>query len=78
MKNTVETVPDSALMHRVEVLADRTHKSKSDVLNSALRSGLDWQEDFVDRVMQGIEAADRGDFAPSEEIDRVFNKYRPA
>lgn len=70
--------PDPSLLHRVEALADRTHQSKNDILNNALRSGLDWQEDFVNRVQQGIEAADRGDFATPEEVERVFNKYRTA
>lgn len=77
-KRIVQPAADPTLMRRVEALADRMHKNRADVFNDVLRSGLDWEEDFVDRVQQGIEAADRGEFATPEEIDRVFDKYRPA
>ena len=32
-----------------------------------------WQEELI---RQGIEAADRGDFASDEDIEHVFSKYR--
>ncbi|MDP6691217.1 MAG: ribbon-helix-helix protein, CopG family [Alphaproteobacteria bacterium] len=77
-KDTNQLVADPNLMRRVDALANRTRKSKADIFNDALRNGLDWEEDFVDRIQQGVEAADRGEFAAAEDVDRVFNKYRPA
>jgi predicted transcriptional regulator len=76
--DTREFVADPGLLRRIEALADRTHQDKAEIFNDALRNGLDWQEDFVDRIQKGVEAADRGDFASQGEVDRVFNKYRPA
>ncbi len=68
---------DPGLLRRIEALMARTQMSRDEIVNEALRGYLDWQEDFVRRVQDGIEAADRGDFASRDEVDRVFNKYRP-
>lgn len=76
-KNAHQTAADPRLLRRVDALADRMQKDKTEVLNDVLRCGLDWGEDFVERVRLGIDAADRGDFATPEEVDRVFNKYQP-
>jgi predicted transcriptional regulator len=67
---------DPALLRRVEALTARTQMSRDEIVNEALRGYLDWQEDFVRRVQDGIDAADRGDFASEEDVERVFNKYR--
>lgn len=69
--------PDPGLAHRVDALASQTHQSQNKILNEAVRGYLDWQETFIGRVQQGIDAADRGDFASEDEVNRVFNKYRP-
>jgi predicted transcriptional regulator len=68
---------DPALLRRLEALMARTQMSRDEIVNEALRGYLDWQEDFVRRVQEGIEAADRGEFASEEDVERVFNKYRP-
>lgn len=66
------------LMARVDALAARTTMTREDIIREALEHGhsLDWQEEFLRRVQEGIAAADRGDFASPEEVDRVLNKYR--
>lgn len=69
---------DPGLGQRLDALASRTGQSKEEILQDALRGHLDWQEEFERRVQQGMEAADRGDFATADEVNRVFNKYRPA
>ena len=33
--------------------------------------------EMIIKVLQGIAAADRDDFASTDEVNRVFNKYRP-
>lgn len=37
---------------------------------------LVWQEKWIAGVREGIEDADRGDFASEEEILAVLNRYR--
>ena len=76
------TVPEdftlpSSLRARVETIAAKSGQSPSDVIADALEHGhsLDWQEYFVEHVLAGIEAADRGDFASPAEIEALRNKY---
>lgn len=79
------TVPEdftlpSSLRTRVETIAAKSGQSPSDVIADALENGhsLDWQEHFVDQVLAGIAAADRGEFATQAEIDQVLNRFRPS
>ena len=67
------------LMARVDALAARTTMTREEIIREALENGrsLAWQEEFVRRVEEGKAAADRGDFASPEEIERVLDKYRP-
>ncbi len=73
--NTLDADPE--LIRRVEALVAETRRSREEIINDALRSYLDWHEDFVRSVSEGLEAADRGDFASPEEVERVLDKYRP-
>jgi predicted transcriptional regulator len=72
-------IPDD-LQARVDEIARRSGQSASQVVADALGKGhsLEWQEQFLDKVSAGVEAADRGDFASNDEIAQVLNKYRPA
>ena len=72
-------IPDD-LQARVDTIARRSGLSPSQVISDALANGysLEWQEHFLDKVVAGVDAADRGDFANDADIARVLNKYRPA
>lgn len=67
------------LMARVDALAARTTMTREEIIREALENGrsLAWQEEFLRRVEEGKAAADRGDFASPEEVERVLGKYRP-
>ena len=69
---------DPELLARLDALAARTRQSRARIVADALEGYLDWQEDFAARVQDGLAAAERGDFADAEEVERVFGKYRPA
>jgi len=66
------------LRARLDAVAARSGLSLSEVVADALENGhsLEWQEQFLDKVARGIDAADRGEFASADEIERVRNKYR--
>jgi predicted transcriptional regulator len=68
------------VQRRVAAIARRTGLSESEVVTEALEHGhsLDWQEQFAAKVAQGIEAADRGEFASRTDIERIRSKYRPS
>ena len=65
---------------RVAAIAQRSNLSASQVITDALQNGysLEWQEQFLDQVAAGADAADKGGFADADEFDRVVGKYRPA
>jgi predicted transcriptional regulator len=77
---TIELKITPELQARIDAIAARSSLSTSEVIADALENGhsLEWQERFLDKVKAGIEAADRGEFASREDIDRVLNKYRPS
>jgi predicted transcriptional regulator len=68
------------LKARVDAIAARSNLSPSEVIADALQNGhsLEWQEHFLDKVAQGIDAANRDDFASAGEMAQVVNKYRPS
>ncbi|BDA82619.1 hypothetical protein Sa4125_01610 [Aureimonas sp. SA4125] len=68
------------LRARVDAIAARSARSFAEVIEDALQNGhsLQWQGHFLDKVAEGIAAADRGDFASPDEVQRVLNKFRPA
>ena len=78
MKIEVEITPE--LQNRVAAIATRLGKTSADVIADALEYGhsIAWQEQFFEAVSEGVAAANRGEFATSDELERVRNKYRPA
>ncbi|HEY4249965.1 MAG TPA: hypothetical protein VGM87_02130 [Roseomonas sp.] len=66
------------LQARVDAIAARSSLSPSEVIADALQNGrsLEWQERFLDKVAEGLRAAERGEFATSDDVARVANKYR--
>lgn len=68
------------LSRRIDALAARSSLTRGQIIEEALSHGrsLAWHEKWVAGVQDGIEAADRGDFATDEEIAAVLNKYSQA
>ncbi|CAN7563237.1 CopG family ribbon-helix-helix protein [Pararhizobium sp. LjRoot238] len=65
------------LSRRIDMLAARSTLTRERIIEDALSHGrsLAWQEKWIEGVQEGIEAADRGDFATADEIAAVLNKY---
>ena len=76
-KTVMHLQTDLGLGRRLDAFASRTRQSKEEIIEDALQGYLDMQEEFEILIKQGIEAADRGEFATEDEVSRVFNKYRP-
>lgn len=76
MSSKVDLAPD--LSERVVALAARRGTSQDEILRDALEHGrsLDWQEEWLRRVEQGVAAADAGDFLDDAEMSALFAKYR--
>ncbi|GEC17699.1 transcriptional regulator [Nitrobacter winogradskyi] len=78
MENNFEISED--LNRRIDMLTARSTLTREQIIEDALSRGrsLAWQEKWVAGVLEGIEAADKGDFATEEEIASVLNKYGQA
>jgi predicted transcriptional regulator len=68
------------LDRRIDTLTKRSTLTRSQIIEDALSHGrsLGWQEKWIAGVEEGLQAADRGDFASEEEIAAVLNKYNQA
>lgn len=78
MGNNPEISED--LNRRIDMLTARSTLTREQIIEDALSHGrsLAWHEKWVAGVQEGIEAADKGDFATEEEIASVLNKYGQA
>lgn len=78
MENTIDISDD--LSRRIEQLAERSTLTREQIIEDALAHGrsLAWQEKWIDGVQQGLDEADRSEFASDEEIAAVLSKYGEA
>ena len=71
--STFRTEKDT--INRLDRLASSMGRSRNWVLNEAITSYLSYNEWFVEKVREGMEAANRGEFASDAEVDALFRKY---
>ncbi len=78
MSDQVTISPE--LSQRIAAIAERTGLTSTEIIADALENGhsLEWQERFLAKVAAGIAAADSGDFATPEDVERIRRKYRPS
>lgn len=71
-----DIIPDD-LNRRIDSLVARTSLTRAQIIEDALAHGrsLAWQEKWIAGVQEGIDSADRGEFATEQEIAAVLNKY---
>ncbi|GEM_PF-3970732 len=67
------------LLARVDALAARTGATRSRIIRDALERGwsVAWQEEWLRRVEEGLEAADKGEFAADSDVEAAFDRHRP-
>jgi predicted transcriptional regulator len=78
--STAETVSTSFRaskdkIERIDAIASSMGRSRNWLLNKALDDILEHQAWFVAEVQKGIAAADKSEFASSEEVTAIFNKH---
>ena len=67
---------DSHILERLDLLAKQLDRSRNYLANQALEEFLELQAWQIGKVQAGIAAAERGDFASDEEMERLFNRYQ--
>ena len=73
----MDIIIDLALKSRLAALPETTHRDESALIGEAIAHFLDVQDWQRVRIEKGIAAADRGEFATPQEVERVFTKYQP-
>ncbi|HEB87301.1 MAG TPA: ribbon-helix-helix protein, CopG family [Gammaproteobacteria bacterium] len=66
---------DSKKVRQLDKLAKQQDRSRNYLVNQAIDQLLEVQAWQIERVKDGIRAADEGRFASDAEMDRIFNKY---
>lgn len=72
---TVRT--DKKKVKKLDAIAARLDRSRNYIVNEAINSLLELEAWQTKRTLEGIAAAARGEFASDEEVERIFNKYKP-
>ena len=75
MPRSVTFELDDETLQILDRLAERTERSRDDLINQAVQDYLALQGWQIDKIREGIAAAERGDFADEEEIARIVEKY---
>lgn len=69
---------DSKKVKQLDKLAKQMDRSRNYLVNQAIDQLLELHAWQVDRVKEGVKAADAGRFASDAEMERIFNKYEDA
>jgi predicted transcriptional regulator len=78
MKEGVFTVRiDPEKQKQLDALAKQLDRSRNYVVNQAIGEFLDTHAWQTQQIEQGLSEARRGEFVSDEEMDRIFNRYKP-
>lgn len=66
---------DPETLAALDTIAKDMGRSRNWVLNKAVRDFLEYQAWFRRQVQEGIEAADKGEFATDQDMAELFGRY---
>jgi predicted transcriptional regulator len=72
---TVTIEIDEEALQALDRLSRRTKRSRSELLGQAVLDYIELQTWQLAKIETGIEAADQGDFATEQELERIVRKY---
>ncbi len=72
----VSFIADLRTIDRLDALALSMGRSREWVLNRAVEDFIILNQDFVSDVKAGIEADNNKDYATTEEVTAIFEKYK--
>jgi predicted transcriptional regulator len=67
---------DETTLDALDDLAKKTDRSLSQLASEAIQNYVDLNAWHIEKIREGIAAADRGDFASEEDLDRIEAKLR--
>ena len=66
---------DPETLSSLDEIAKDMGRSRNWVLNKAIKDFIEYQKWFKEQVQEGLEAADKGEFATDQEINDLFNRF---
>jgi predicted transcriptional regulator len=66
---------DEAVLRELDRLAERTERSRNWLVSQAVQEYVSVNAWQLERIEEGVAAADRGDFASEAELARVMEKF---
>jgi predicted transcriptional regulator len=75
MPRSVTVELDDETLRSLDRLAERTQRSRDDLVSQAVQDYLALEGWQIDKIRAGIAAAERGNFAGEEEMARIVEKY---
>ncbi|WP_203434349.1 CopG family ribbon-helix-helix protein [Nitrosococcus halophilus] len=68
---------DPEKQKQLDAIAQQLDRSRNYVVNQAIEEFLDTHAWQVEHIRAGLDAAEQGAFATDEEMEAIFNRYRP-
>lgn len=65
-----------AQIHQLDTLARQQHRDRTQLIEEAIDQYLALQHLHLARIDEGIQAADRGEFATEEQVQAEFARWR--
>lgn len=73
--STISTRIDSNLLKKLDKLSKATKRSKSYLAAEAIAHYIDEQSWQIEAIKEGINEADKGNFATDKEVQQFFKKF---
>lgn len=67
-----------AQLHQLDALARQQHRDRTQLIEEAIEQYIALQHLHLARIDEGIQAADRGEFATEEQVQAEFARWRKA
>jgi len=65
-------------IHQLDALAKQQHRDRTQLIEEAIEQYVALQHLYLARIDEGIQAADRGEFATEEQVQAEFARWRKA
>lgn len=65
-----------AQIHQLDTLAKQQHRDRTQLIEEAIEQYLALQRLYLARIDEGVQAADREEFATEEQVQAEFARWR--
>jgi predicted transcriptional regulator len=63
-------------IRKLDALAHQQHRDRTQLIEEAIDQYIELQKLHLERINEGIQAAEQGDFATEEEVRAEFSRWR--